>query len=143
MFHWSRSFHCILPKYKSRRDPVDEIPVVSFQSFPTMRSSNKAIAAITCIISSLVRGVPAPSNTLGGLLGSGSQSSPNPIASQYPNSVTGTINGTVAVVPISYELARSIIPPQYGILKKAYESSLPGFPADSYPVSFHASCVWN
>jgi hypothetical protein len=60
--------------------------------------------------------------------------SPNPIASLYPNNVTGTINSTIALVPISYGLARSIIPSQYGILKKAYEALLPGFPRDKYPV---------
>ena len=65
-----------------------------------------------------------------------SESSPNPIKQLYPwNTVTGTINGTVSVVPIPYELARSIIPAKYNILSSAYESLLPGFPADSYPVS--------
>ncbi|TVY78317.1 hypothetical protein LSUE1_G003884 [Lachnellula suecica] len=67
-----------------------------------------------------------------------SESSPNPIASQYPNNVTGTINNTIAVVPISYNLARSIIPSQYGILTKAYKSLLPGFPKDSYPLVVRA-----
>jgi len=64
----------------------------------------------------------------------GSESSPNPIAALYPNNVTGTINSTIAVVPIPYHLARSIIPAKYRILKTAYESLLPGFPKDSYPV---------
>ena len=61
-------------------------------------------------------------------------SAPNPIADDYPTSVTGTSNGTITVVPISYSLARSIIPAEYGILTAAYKSLLPGFPADSYPV---------
>jgi len=74
---------------------------------------------------------------LGSLLGSAtsSQSSPNPIADQYPLSITGTINATIAVIPIPYSLARSIIPSQWGILKNAYQSLLPGFPTDKYPVS--------
>jgi hypothetical protein len=61
------------------------------------------------------------------------QSSPNPIAATYPHNVTGTINETLAVLPISYELARSIIPAKYNILQ-GYKQFLPAFPADSYPV---------
>jgi hypothetical protein len=68
--------------------------------------------------------------------GPSKESSPNPIASLYPNSVTGTINGTFAAVPIPFEMARNIIPSQYGILKAAYKSLLPGFPEGKYPVSF-------
>lgn len=64
-----------------------------------------------------------------------SESASNPIAEQYSNDVTGTLNSTIAVVPISYTLARSIIPARYGILKNAYQSLLPGFPKDKYPVS--------
>jgi hypothetical protein len=63
------------------------------------------------------------------------QSQPNPIASQYPNSATGTINGTVAIIPIPYAQARSIVPSQYPILKKAYEKLMPGLNG-MYPVSF-------
>ncbi|KAH8676804.1 hypothetical protein BGZ60DRAFT_403461 [Tricladium varicosporioides] len=63
-----------------------------------------------------------------------SQSSPNPIRFVYPNNVTGTLNATVALVPIPFSLARSIIPAKYGILTKAYESLLPGFPKDKYPL---------
>jgi len=40
------------------------------------------------------------------------------------------------VVPIPYDLARSLVPAQYGILKGAYESLLPGFPEGFYPVCF-------
>ncbi|MCJ1401129.1 hypothetical protein MMC11_004341 [Xylographa trunciseda] len=61
------------------------------------------------------------------------QSQPNPIAAEYPTLTTGTINGTVAVLPIEYTLARSIIPSQYPILN-GYQQLLPGFPADKYPL---------
>ena len=64
------------------------------------------------------------------------QSSPNPIAAQYPNLTTGTINGTVAVLPIPFAQARSIIPSKYPILTKQYESFLdqvPVFPKGLYP----------
>ena len=63
-----------------------------------------------------------------------SSSSPNPIAAQYPQNVTGTINGTIIVVPIPLTLARSIIPSQYPILTQSYQSLLPSFPKDQYPM---------
>lgn len=60
-------------------------------------------------------------------------SAPNPIATLYPNSVTGTINETIVVLPIRYELARKIIPSQYKILS-GYKSLLPKLDDDYYPV---------
>jgi hypothetical protein len=62
------------------------------------------------------------------------ESLPNPIASQYPSDVTGTVNGTIAVIPIPYSLARSIVPSQYGILSKAYAELMPQLPKGMYPV---------
>jgi hypothetical protein len=38
------------------------------------------------------------------------QSDPNPIGSLYPLNVTGTTNGTIALLPIPLELACTIIP---------------------------------
>jgi hypothetical protein len=64
--------------------------------------------------------------------------SPNPIAELYPNNATGTLNGTVAIIPISLDLARSIIPPQYRILEHAYRALLPSFPKDMYPAVIQA-----
>jgi hypothetical protein len=63
---------------------------------------------------------------------------PNPIASLYPNNATGTLNGTVVLIPISLELARSIIPPQYRILEHAYRALLPSFPEGMYPAVLQA-----
>jgi len=63
---------------------------------------------------------------------------PNPVASIYPNNATGTLNGTVAVLPISLELARQLIPPQYGILEHAYRALLPSFPQGMYPAIVQA-----
>jgi hypothetical protein len=63
---------------------------------------------------------------------------PNPIASLYPNNATGTLNGTVAIIPISLQLARSIIPPQYRILEHAYRALLPSFPKGMYPAILQA-----
>lgn len=63
---------------------------------------------------------------------------PNPIASIYPNNATGTLNGTVAVIPIPLALARQLIPPQYGILEHAYRALLPTFPRGMYPAVVQA-----
>jgi hypothetical protein len=90
--------------------------------------------ALTSLLLSLTSSLAAPSFTQDHFLSARSDSSPNPIATLYPNNVTGTINGTIAIVPISYHLARSIIPAKYGILREAYKTQLPGFPRDSYPV---------
>ncbi|KAK8136087.1 hypothetical protein PG984_004027 [Apiospora sp. TS-2023a] len=62
------------------------------------------------------------------------QSSPNPIAQQYPNLVSGTLNGTTLIVPIPLEQARVLIPKEYTILENAYRGLLPAFPADMYPL---------
>lgn len=50
-------------------------------------------------------------------------------------------NGTFAIIPIAYELARSIIPKRYGILNAGIRRFLPDFPQDKYPVRavFHTS----
>jgi len=60
-----------------------------------------------------------------------SPSQPNPIADQYPNSITGTVNGTLVLIPMSLEAVRQIIP--HPILVDAYRTILPGFPKDKYP----------
>ncbi|CAN9088341.1 hypothetical protein CUC08_Gglean005126 [Alternaria sp. MG1] len=63
---------------------------------------------------------------------------PNPIASIYPMNATGTLNGTVSVLPISLELARQLIPSQYRILEHAYRHLLPSFPEGMYPAVLQA-----
>lgn len=65
-------------------------------------------------------------------------SQPNPIAQQYPNAPTGTLNATLAIMPISLDQARQIIPSQYAILENAYRSLLPDFPEGMYPVIMQA-----
>lgn len=63
------------------------------------------------------------------------QSAPNPIASTFPNSATGTINATISVLPVPYAVARAIIPANYAILP-GYTSFLSGtgFPNGAYPI---------
>ncbi|KAK6833271.1 hypothetical protein PG987_007965 [Apiospora arundinis] len=62
------------------------------------------------------------------------QSSPNPIAQQYPTHVSGTLNGTTLIVPIPLEQARALIPKEYTILENSYRSLLASFPAGMYPL---------
>ncbi|KAF1922993.1 uncharacterized protein M421DRAFT_333469 [Didymella exigua CBS 183.55] len=63
---------------------------------------------------------------------------PNPIAHLYPGNATGTLNGTISVLPIPLTLARQLIPAQYTILTSAYQSLLPSFPPDMYPAILQA-----
>jgi hypothetical protein len=63
---------------------------------------------------------------------------PNPIAHLYPGNATGTLNGTITVLPIPLTLARKLIPAKYTILTSAYRSLLPSFPEDMYPAILQA-----
>ncbi|KAK6436677.1 hypothetical protein LTR95_007133 [Oleoguttula sp. CCFEE 5521] len=65
-----------------------------------------------------------------------SQSQSNPVNTQYPTQITGTINGTYAILPIPYASARAIVPSQYAILRHAHESLIPGRPQDMYPAYY-------
>lgn len=60
--------------------------------------------------------------------------SPNPISSQYPNLVSGNLNGTTMIIPIPVPQARQLVPKQWPILQAAYQTLLPDFPDDMYPM---------
>jgi len=62
----------------------------------------------------------------------------NPIWQQYPGNVTAMINATIALIPVSYTLARSKIPTEYGILSTGYKKLLPNWPNDMYPLIFQS-----
>jgi hypothetical protein len=62
-----------------------------------------------------------------------SYSQPNHIALDYPGNVTGTVNATLAILPIPLSLARSIVPKEYEILTHQYRTFLPDLPQDLYP----------
>ncbi|KAL9622256.1 MAG: hypothetical protein Q9160_003439 [Pyrenula sp. 1 TL-2023] len=62
-------------------------------------------------------------------------SSPPSQTSIVPNVVDGYANESAAIVPIDYDLARSIVPANYTIMTGAYESLLPNWPKGKYPVS--------
>jgi hypothetical protein len=67
-----------------------------------------------------------------------SMDQPNPIATTYPNNATGTLNGTISIIPITLGMARQLIPSQYGILEHAYRALLPSFPKGMYPLVVQA-----
>ncbi|KAI1098840.1 hypothetical protein F4804DRAFT_337796 [Jackrogersella minutella] len=63
-----------------------------------------------------------------------SQDAPNQHAQQHPTFVSGNLNGTTLIVPISLKTARQVIPKEYGINEKAYKAILPSFPDGMYPM---------
>ncbi|KAI2623073.1 hypothetical protein GGR54DRAFT_35555 [Hypoxylon sp. NC1633] len=63
-----------------------------------------------------------------------SHDSPNQHAQEYPNYVSGNLNGTTLIVPISLQTARELIPAEYVIIEKAYRALLPSFPHGMYPM---------
>ncbi|KAI0376613.1 hypothetical protein F5Y04DRAFT_199330 [Hypomontagnella monticulosa] len=58
----------------------------------------------------------------------------NQHAQQYPELVSGNLNGTTLIVPISLDTARRLIPTEYAIVEKAYRTLLPSFPDGMYPM---------
>ncbi|KAL1643952.1 hypothetical protein SLS58_004627 [Diplodia intermedia] len=67
-----------------------------------------------------------------------SESQPNPIPITGGENPTGTINGTLAILPIPLAEARRIIDEKYIIETAAYGSLLPYFPIDMYPALIQA-----
>ncbi|KAI1505857.1 hypothetical protein F5X99DRAFT_404408 [Biscogniauxia marginata] len=63
-----------------------------------------------------------------------SHDSPNPHALQYPELISGTLNGTTLIVPIPLTQARMLIPSKYRIAESVYRSLLPSFPEGMYPM---------
>ncbi|KAI0009064.1 hypothetical protein F4779DRAFT_618042 [Xylariaceae sp. FL0662B] len=59
---------------------------------------------------------------------------PNEHAQQYPTLISGNLNATTLIVPITLETAREIIPKEYGIIEHAYRALLPSFPQGMYPM---------
>ena len=102
-----------------------------------------SLVLFACLITCIPR-ITATSSTVSlspPVCTSPSHSQPNPIANEYkaPNIGTGTSNGTLAVIPIRYDLARSLIPAQYPILKNVYPQLFPNLGPDMYPVCLHSS----
>lgn len=71
-------------------------------------------------------------------LGCTSLTQPNPVSQDFPNDISGVINGTTAIVPIPYSVARSMVPSQYPILVEAYQKVFPSLGKDMYPAVLQA-----
>ncbi|OJD29550.1 isoflavone reductase family protein [Diplodia corticola] len=67
-----------------------------------------------------------------------SESQPNPIPTAGGTNPSGTINGTLAVLPIPLSEAQRIVGDKYTIQTAAYRELLPSFPADMYPAIIQA-----
>lgn len=61
------------------------------------------------------------------------QQQSNPIAKQYLKQSTGTLNGTIGIIPIPMAQARNLIPAKYQILTKQIQQWLPNLGAGNYP----------
>lgn len=62
------------------------------------------------------------------------QTSYNPIAAEYPNSVSGVMNGTFSLSLMSRDTASSWLPQGYKFLDNAYEAGFDMWQEDSWPV---------
>ncbi|KAK4207400.1 hypothetical protein QBC37DRAFT_298801 [Rhypophila decipiens] len=56
------------------------------------------------------------------------------LAQQYPDMPTGTLNVTLAILPIPLHVVRKILPAKWNVLTRPYRALLPDFPQDMYPV---------
>lgn len=90
------------------------------------------VIALTTVLLSSILLRPAAQDTCT------ASSQPNPIAQQYASIPTGTLNATLAIIPIPLAAARRIVPSRLTILESAYRTLLPSFPADMYPVLMQA-----
>ncbi|KAL9607944.1 MAG: hypothetical protein Q9167_007195 [Letrouitia subvulpina] len=63
-----------------------------------------------------------------------SESLPNPIAKDYPSQVTGTLNASYFIVPITYAQARAAVPAKYPILTDLIKKMWKDYREDKYPV---------
>ncbi|KAM7212701.1 hypothetical protein V8F06_011901 [Rhypophila decipiens] len=92
---------------------------------------NMALRTVFALVTGLLLGAVPPALGQDGCV---SLSQPNPIAQQYPELPTGTLNVTIAVVPIPLRVARKMLPSKWKILTRPYRALLPDFPPDKYPV---------
>lgn len=58
----------------------------------------------------------------------------NPIAEEYPNAITGVMNGTFSLTFIPRETADSLLPKGYKFLDDLYQGGVEMSPEDLFPV---------
>ncbi|KAJ2901937.1 hypothetical protein MKZ38_001238 [Zalerion maritima] len=64
---------------------------------------------------------------------------PNPIANEYPNSATGVLNGTLAIIPVDMERVKMALPAGVNILEDLLRADMPNFPEGMFPVLLQAA----
>ncbi|KAI0600365.1 hypothetical protein F4775DRAFT_582652 [Biscogniauxia sp. FL1348] len=109
------------------------MPASMFASLPTLLLP-VLVAAVVGLLASAHHTMTRESSAIPGAEMCISHDGPNPLAQQHPDLISGTLNGTVLIVPIPLSQARELIPSDYGIAEAAYRSLLPSFPAGMYPM---------
>ncbi|KAI5921337.1 hypothetical protein F4810DRAFT_712591 [Camillea tinctor] len=100
----------------------------------SMMAFHVLFAVVVALLASAHHIITRESETMPGAEVCVSHDSPNPLAQQHPNLISGTLNGTTLIVPIPLSRARELIPSNYSISEAAYRSLLPSFPAGMYPM---------
>lgn len=88
------------------------------------------------MLTSFIVRVLSAASSLTAALATTTSSAASATTSIVPNIVNGYANESAAIVPIDESLARSVIPANYSIMTKAYESLIPNWPKGKYPVGF-------
>ena len=91
--------------------------------------------SVKSLVTGLLALAPLAAAQIQGVCNDPLQTESNPLSNRK-NFITGTTNGSTIVLPISYTVARSLVPSQYPILKSQYKKWLPSLPADQYPVCY-------
>jgi hypothetical protein len=60
------------------------------------------------------------------------QSAPNPLRAEYPNDITGTLNGTLIAWLVDLDYAKSLV--EYPLLINAARAKYPDLPAGKFPL---------
>ncbi len=105
--------------------------------FPSIVEKINELSVLPSLVNTTLLLASIPPATLDAFLTTAQNTNntlPSPIATTFFNLTTGVINETLTILPLDYATARRIIPSQYDILTKSIRATLPGFPADKYPV---------
>lgn len=119
-------FHiAIALNYHPYSPPGQQIDIARLTSLPALIDQSTLTAGLT----------PEQLSSLSDAsCNNASESQPNPIYTDYPDQITGTINATYFIVPISFAQARKVIPAKYPILTDQIKQFWPDAEHDKYPV---------
>lgn len=120
------------PSHTESQGVPSQLPRKTGQYFKPVMSSMLQCSAVCAMLlaSTLFTASPAQDVCM-------SMDRPNPIAEQYPDIVSGNLNGTTLIVPIPLSSAQSLVS-DYAILEASYRSLLPSFPEGMYPMMVSA-----